>query len=315
MTESQVRVYIDEVEAMPIAFFVNGNGLAVDQSADKVLIFENGPNWSAAQMSIDDIRRVENIVTTPGEYVTSRRGGVGGIGEGIGALVGNALEKSKAKKESGLKIYFKSVRRPTMFIGGIDDQSRDSLFEGLNQVLEGRSINGVIHRIPSDVRQYFHRPTQSELQAQEQKRVLSAERARLRPKRWGIAFGGLLTLGLVWLLFSEFSKSAYLAAASDVEKINSASAIMCLVYKHGYEHSVKIRGATASNILIRDVQVVLPQPNKLNQEKFTFEKGSFAIGKDLSYAPAKMPKGGFRYFIDVDPEDRSAFQHLPRPEC
>lgn len=141
-------------------------------------------------------------------------------------------------------------------------------------------------------------------------KALRAPILRRRLKVAAVATVALLsTLPIAYVA----SKPFYWAAISEPGKVENSSGLSCLLYSFGYDRTVRIGGATAGNLLLRDVEVTLPQPNKWNLASFVFKEGSLAIGKDLSYAPAEAPGGGFRYFVDIAPDDRSAFFSLPRP--
>lgn len=140
-----------------------------------------------------------------------------------------------------------------------------------------------------------------------------ALRAPIIRRRLKIAAVSIVALMSILPIAYLASKPFYWAAINEPGKIESSSGFSCWLYSYGYDRTVRIGGATAGNLLLRDVNVTLPQPNKWNLDFFVFKEGSLAIGSDLSYAPAEAPGGGFRYFLDIAPEDSSAFFILPRP--
>lgn len=164
------QLYLEDLKTCDLVVFDDLVGVSVNVQLDQVRLFrKSGGEWLHQQMRVSDIRKISSEEVTPGEFFTSRTGGVAkGLGEGINVTLQNRKEKKSAQQRTGVRISFRSVDLPVLFVAIGDEEKRASAFESLSQIIEGGGVNGKLQSIPISVAKYFHKPTARDIEHQEE---------------------------------------------------------------------------------------------------------------------------------------------------
>lgn len=185
------QVYVDQFKSDPIVLFDVRSGFAINPKANTLRIFDKAPNgeWTHQLLQASDIRRIERIALTPDEFMAVGYSGAKAIGAGIGAAMRNSIERKKAAKGTGVKLYLRSVETPTVFVSIPDDARREAAYEALNQIIEGNAPNGEMRNIPESVYKAFHRPTAEEIAQEEFKAERRERRLQALKPSWKTIVG------------------------------------------------------------------------------------------------------------------------------
>lgn len=168
------QLYIDDFERDPIVLFDRHFGFAINPKTNTLRIFRKADSgtWKHQCFDLGMLRKIERIELAPAEF-TSFGGGVGGA---IGMALRESMERSKAAKGTGVRIYLRSVDTPSVFVR-IAAEKLEAAYEALNQVADRETPNGAVRSIPPAISQAFYRPTAEEI-AHEKSKVERADRRR-----------------------------------------------------------------------------------------------------------------------------------------
>lgn len=142
------NISLSDLKDHQFVLFTKDGGIALDQTKNSgVAVLKSGRNWKVETFSLNDVRNVENTkkeYTAP-HHLPSR---VQGAGARIGAGIRDDLEHRKAKKQTGITVFLKSLETPSLFINFVDDTDRSRAFEALTLALEGNLEGQSFQNIP-----------------------------------------------------------------------------------------------------------------------------------------------------------------------
>ncbi|MEC7655614.1 MAG: hypothetical protein VX416_04620, partial [Pseudomonadota bacterium] len=132
-------------------------GFSYSQSEKNFYFFkrERDRSWTALLVPLSELRAFVAVVGSREEFVYMGSNAVGGmrgalhdVGMGIGVAARNYLEKSRARKATGILFELAYIPLPTFFVNISEDGLRLRTTEALRQILEGRDISVKIIDFP-----------------------------------------------------------------------------------------------------------------------------------------------------------------------
>ena len=184
-----------------LIYFGIDRGFAINLAHQSLLLFHrvNG-EWLNEKLSLGDLRNATETVGHADEYSSQNQfGGARGIGQSIGVAMRNSMEKSKAKRETGITLHFRSIQRPTLLINILDSNERKKLMEALRQALTDQHMRSPYRVIPDSVREAFSPLTPEEIEEMEAK-ARFAEIRTVKTKIGVLGYLGVLMFGLLGIL-------------------------------------------------------------------------------------------------------------------
>jgi len=184
------ELWLSDFENDDLIYFGFDRGFSISLANQSLLLFQriNG-DWYDERLSLNDLRNATETVGHADEYFSQNQfGGARGIGQSIGVAMRNSLEKSKAKRETGITLHFRSIQRPTLLINILDSNERSKLMEALRQALNDQHMQSPYRVIPDSVREAFTPLTPEDIEEMEAK----ARLAKIRSQRTKIGVRGYL---------------------------------------------------------------------------------------------------------------------------
>ena len=196
------QIYLDDLDDCELVILNSKGGLAANSKSNKLIIFKRiNREWISQCFDLSDVSRVENITSSPDKLFGTSGRGLHSAGEGVGTALHNAFHKSKSKRQTGIKIHFRSLDIPSVFLNMPIDTQRLSAFEGLNQFLDGGHVSGKLHQVPLHVRGELKRPTASEINRRQRRQSAFALSTKMGLILFGLA--GLATLATLAVLLQQ----------------------------------------------------------------------------------------------------------------
>lgn len=248
-------MFLDEFENDQFTLFGNVSGISISTDKRRLITFFKADGaWLHKSISWDEIRSVVKETLTPNEFIHMGGGGARGIGEGIGTAIRNSVEKSKAKKASGIALELKSIDTPRLFLSFPEESDRNRVFEAVRQFLEG-DLSGTYQKIPTSVAKNLRRPTTEEVAAAE--RAAANKRAFVRG---AIKVVGVISVvgAVVFFGGREFLKSRYTSSLDTPARIENSSGLSCTLYYLGYDAIRLSQSGYVSHWVSRDVEISAP---------------------------------------------------------
>ncbi|MEC9433410.1 MAG: hypothetical protein VYD87_10930 [Pseudomonadota bacterium] len=144
-------------------------GFSYSQSEKNFYFFkrERDRSWTALLVPLSELRAFVAVVGSREEFVYMGSNAVGGmrgalhdVGMGIGVAARNYLEKSRARKATGILFELAYIPLPTFFVNISEDGLRLRTTEALRQILEGRDISVKIIDFPVELQAAHHNPSE-----------------------------------------------------------------------------------------------------------------------------------------------------------
>ncbi|WP_208347472.1 hypothetical protein [Pseudaestuariivita rosea] len=198
-TEELPLLFLEDFEHDDLVYFRGNVGFSINIKKQSLILFEkvNGL-WEDAVLPLSDLRKTTETVPSTDDYYYLHSGGARGIGGSIGLALKNTVEQSKAKKETGIVLHFRSIERPTFFLHLVDSHERSQLMEALRQVLSDGMMRQPYRIIPDEIKDIYRQLTDddiAEIEEQEQ-------RSERRRKATNVSWRGYLVLVMVSLLLA-----------------------------------------------------------------------------------------------------------------
>lgn len=311
-------MFLDEFETDQFTLFGNVSGISISTDKRRLITFFKADGaWLHKSISWDEIRSVVKETLTPNEFIHMGGGGARGVGEGIGTAIRNSVEKSKAKKASGIALELKSIDTPRLFLSFPEESDRNRVFEAVRQFLEG-DLSGTYQKIPTSVAKKLRRPTVEEVAAAE--RAAANKRAFVRG---AIKIVGVISVvgAVVFFGGREILKSRYTSSLDTPAHIENSSGLSCTLYYLGYDAIRLSQSGYVSHWVSRDVEISAPATSPWAVDSYIFEQGSFVresgeIGVSTGlFRPGKRPHFELMEYVPVPPSGIEAFIPLVRPPC
>lgn len=132
------KLYIDDFENDDVVCFSAAYRISINTQKRTFRVFESrGSAWIHIKFQLSDLRSIERVSVSPQREIAGNYGSAKGMGDGIRVAISNSVEKSKAKSQTGGKIYLKSVDLPSVFLTIQSQTERERLYEALHQIIEG----------------------------------------------------------------------------------------------------------------------------------------------------------------------------------
>ncbi len=143
-----MNIDIETLEARYFTLFNADQGLSIDRESHKIYLYEKyGSAWESAEFDRSEVVSVESIVGVRENHVFHGRLG---IGEAIGRVARDSIEKASAEAATGIKIVMREIDLPPFFMNIRDSDDLDKTKLALSQFLEGK-MHGHFVKIPPSV--------------------------------------------------------------------------------------------------------------------------------------------------------------------
>lgn len=208
--QSTHKIYIDDFEHNDLVFFSSSSGIAINLTTGRVLLFQSTlGRWKYEQYTLADIRNAVESAPVADHYTAiGQANAAQNIGQNIRAAAQNASAQARASSQTGIIIALKSTALPEFLIQVVDTQSRKSLMEALRQVLQDGRLQTPFRVIPDEVKDFYYRPTASELAEQVAREQCHKDRKKATYIRlWEYGLVTVLALGLVVLAWGSYKIS------------------------------------------------------------------------------------------------------------
>lgn len=203
-------IYIDDFEKDDLVFFSSSSGITINLTTGRVLLFQSTlGRWKHEQYILADIRNTVESAPVADHYTAIGQANVGqNIGQSIRAAANNASAQARANSQTGVVIALKSTALPEFLIQVVDTPSRKSLIEALRQVLQDGRLRTPFRVIPEEVKDFYYRPTASELAEQAAREQRHKDRKMATYIRvWEYGLVTVLALGLVVLAWGLYKSN------------------------------------------------------------------------------------------------------------
>lgn len=149
----------------PIVYIEGRGGIAINLSENRVLVFKAGTHDGKLRvvgtLSIEDIRTIDrqDYSGSSSTHIGINRGGLTAGAEAIGGAIGHAgkaaLDHRKTRRNTGIKVYFKSTQTPSVFLQVEDGTPRDRLIEAIRQAVEEGNLDQKVQHVNDAVFKSF----------------------------------------------------------------------------------------------------------------------------------------------------------------
>jgi len=231
LNDAEDELFIEDFENDDVVYFRKNIGLAINIRKQSLLLFERvRGEWFDATLPLSDLRHASEIKVQAAEYyrLSSSRG-ARGIGEGVGMAIRNSSEQSKARRETGVELHFRSVERPSFLINIVDNRERAQLREALRQAISDGKMVTPFRVIPNDVREAYSPITQADIDQDVEKQ----QRALRKKEKTRVSWLEYLGIALVSLLatFPLYSvyKDAVIASRGNFPDVYADNAALIFI--------------------------------------------------------------------------------------
>jgi hypothetical protein len=256
----------DDFKDDDVIIIEGGSGISISQSKDRFLLFKaenvsGAPPWKIiAELPVNKIRGVEKVdgsVERSLEVNVRVGGGLSaaarGIGEGVGGALRDAVDKRKAKKETGLLFDLDWFDEPAFFVNIPDPKTRNQANVCLRHIFEGRALEGTVREVDYRVPRSFPNLEMRERIAKEK------ASADLKIKRFYWIASAAFVIVICFFAFVGIDNLidkrqkdglwAYRAAVfRDPSMLATAQGDSCILIKRGYHFSVDQGGPLATHV-------------------------------------------------------------------
>lgn len=309
-----------ELKKCDVVWFEGRTGFAIDLERRIFIALTNPPrglaqrdNWEHISFDLTDMREVVSEVGVPTEFFTSGTqpgvlGGVRNASESAGVGIKNAMERSKAKRNNGLKFSIRSSQTPSFFAQVIDDSKRAQLFEAVRQIFETGTVDRRIQRIPDNVSSSFYKPSNIEI---ERKEAQSQARQSAVQKYLVVGSFAVVAIVAAFGLWAWLSSTAYRNAALAGEDMSEAGSLRCAMLTFG--HSLK--PTRARSIVVNSFVAESDDPNVGLYPQYNFERGTFVDGPRKEDGRTWYGITSDWAFIDIEESELRNFSSAKAPSC
>lgn len=307
---------ITDFENDDVSLFGKTFGFSISVDKKRVILFKRRGTAShpwkiIAELPIEKLRSISKVdgIANEASGMLIGAGSVTQIGYGVGTGVKNAMQKAKAKRQTGIILELAWVQEPEIFIEMQDGKRRLQIIECVRQIFEGRSPDVRMASIPSEVKNSF--PTQAMLddRKREQKKKL---------RRFLVFGSGTLALIVIILIavgneqHAEAARGNYLR---DLHRnpalVGSPSSGSCDFYREGYDSILSLEGdgvthVTNANVAMREFADELKDNYILN-----FKRRMLIVTIDEANKTFKISRNSDEF---TAPLPANVTQPLPLPD-
>ena len=178
------ELWLTDFENDDLVYFFKDVGLSINIAKQSLVVFEQiGGEWFDDKMPLSDLRDAYDINLTPAHHYGNReRSASRGVGQAVGLSIVNSIERSRARRGTGIELRFRSIDRPRFLFNITDSQERSKVMEALRQVLSDGQVKTPLRVIPFDVQDAYTPLTQEDIaeqEALEQRNKLRRDKTRL----------------------------------------------------------------------------------------------------------------------------------------
>ena len=327
---------LNDIKKSDIAWFQGKTGFSINIGRDQFILFSRHDGglaqktkWDHTTLKVSDIRSFKKVTGIASEYsVSGHYSGLSGsaqqVGQGVGLAIKNAMEKSKAKSNTGIEFQLRSTQMPIFFVQISGERKQDQVIEGFNQLLQDGCIDQKILNIAESVGDSF--PSQEILERNKRNAIEKKERLKRLLIAGAVAFPFVVGLVLFQLYQAEQERRKvwnlrnYLDVLSKDPKLFEVSTgESCRDLHDGYEAIFEREGDDATHGTVKTIELRKP-----NGPFIPTIRGGLVVAIDDAFDTLKVTRNSHYYRNSLPsefkrnvqlPNDRSGFRKLVRPAC